>query len=62
MNFNDITAAVKKWQGAPTAPHLTWVDVEGEVPNAVINFSDIQRIVHGFQGQTYPYRAPQECP
>ena len=62
VNFNDVQAIVQKFVMAPTAPHFTWVDVEGEVPNEVINFSDVFRVVLAFQGAEYPFAAPADCP
>ncbi|MBU0719376.1 MAG: hypothetical protein KJ749_14105 [Planctomycetes bacterium] len=62
VNFDDISAAVQFFTSAPTAPHLTWVDLEPEVPNAVLNFADIQQIVYAFQGEPYPFSDPASCP
>lgn len=49
------------------APPGTWVDLGGQWPNYVINFADIQLVVHGFQGVVYPptgwaYQTVAECP
>ena len=41
---------------------MTWVDVDPEVPNAVLNFTDIFQIVQGFKGEPYPFRNPADCP
>ncbi|MBU0719377.1 MAG: DUF362 domain-containing protein, partial [Planctomycetes bacterium] len=62
VNFDDITAAVQYFTSAPTAPHLTWIDLDDEVPNKVINFADIMQIVLAFQGTDYPFVAPGSCP
>ena len=71
-NFNDVTAAVFKFQMLPgfTVPHMTWVDMYGaatgdpkvDPPDYVVNFSDIQQIVLGFQGWPYLFADPAECP
>lgn len=61
-NFNDVVSAIQRFQGRPTAPPLSWVDVHDAVPNRVINFSDIQWLVQSFTGTAYPFGAPQECP
>ena len=58
VNMDDVMAAVQKFQQLETAPHLTWVDVNGEVPDGVLNFGDIQMIVNGFKGDPYPFSAP----
>ena len=54
-------AAVQKFQQLINAPQLTWVDVDGETPNEVLNFGDIQMIVQGFKGDPYPFSNPAEC-
>ena len=62
VNMDDIMAAVQRFQQHASAPHLTWVDVDDEVPNAVLNMTDIQRIVRGFKGEPYPFSDPASCP
>ena len=62
VNMDDILGAVQRFQQLENAPHLTWVDVDEEVPNKVLNMADIYRIVQGFKGESYPFRAPAECP
>ena len=58
VNMDDVMAGVQKFTDDPNAPHLTWVDVDGEIPNAVLNFGDIQMIVNGFKGEPYPFTMP----
>ena len=60
--MDDVMAAVQKFQQLENAPHLTWVDLDGEIPNAVLNFTDIFWIVQGFKGEPYPFSDPAECP
>ena len=60
--MDDIMATVQKFQQPESAPHLTWVDVEPEVPNLVLNFTDIFQIVQGFKAAPYPFSDPAECP
>ena len=62
VSMDDIMAAVQSFKQLPTAPPLTWVDIDPEVPNLVLNFTDILRIVHGFQGEPYPFSDPVACP
>ena len=62
VDFDDVTAAVFAFQKHPNKPHRTWPEVDGKGPNMNINFTDIQRIVEGFQGKKYPYLHPSECP
>lgn len=62
VNVNDFLAAVQKFQGTAGAPHLTWVDVHDEVPNAVINFTDVFQLLKAFQGDAYPFSLPANCP
>ena len=58
----DHWAAVQKFQRLEGAPPLIWADIDGEVPNAVLNMTDILQIVQGFKGEPYPFRDPAECP
>ena len=62
VNMDDVMAAVQKFTDDPNAPHLTWVDIDGEEPNVTLNFGDIQMIVQGFKGEPYPFSDPAECP
>lgn len=62
VNANDFLAALQAFQALPGAPHFTWVDVHDEVPNAVINFTDVFNLIQAFQGQAYPFAIPQNCP
>ncbi|MBU0717861.1 MAG: hypothetical protein KJ749_06390 [Planctomycetes bacterium] len=62
VNFDDVTAAIQFFLSATTAPHLTWVDLEPQGPNAILNFSDIMQIVLAFQGGDYPFADPLSCP
>ena len=62
VRFDDIQAGVMKFLVDPNAPHVTWMDLDEEVPNKIINFTDIQRLVHGFLGQAYPFSDPADCP
>ena len=62
VNMDDIMSAVQRFQQLEGAPHLTWVDVHDEVPNAVLNMTDIFYIILGFKGEPYPFSAPGECP
>ena len=60
--FVDIVAVVYAFQGRETMPHWTRADLDGEVPNAIINMSDVQRVILAFSGQSYPYSDPADCP
>ncbi|MBI4718853.1 MAG: matrixin family metalloprotease [Planctomycetes bacterium] len=62
VNFNDVSAALQKYIGDPTAPHLTAIDVHDEVPNALINISDVFLLIKAFQGNEYPFSDPALCP
>ena len=55
-------AAVQKFTDDSNAPPLICVDLEPEVPNAVLNFTDIFWIVQGFKGEAYPFNDPLLCP
>ena len=61
VNMDDVMAGVQKFQQLESAPPLTWLDIDPEVPNAVLNFTDIMRIVQGFKGEPYPFSHPADC-
>lgn len=61
-NFNDVVAALERFTGDPEAPHVTWVDVHDEVPNFLLNITDVFLIVKAFQGNEYPFTDPGACP
>lgn len=62
-NFDDIFALVFAFQNTPEAPPQSWADIDGEVPNGVVNNADVLfAIVGGLQGNPYPFAAPQSCP
>lgn len=66
-NFKDISSVVRGFQSTQTEPKV-WLDLQGgiatpEVPNFTdINFADINWAVAGFQGGSYPFAAPCDCP
>ncbi|MCO6438150.1 MAG: thrombospondin type 3 repeat-containing protein [Phycisphaerae bacterium] len=62
VNGFDITAALKKFTQDPSAPHISWVDVNPQVPDKTCNGPDILQIVNAFSLKPYPFAAPQDCP
>ncbi len=66
-NFKDISAAVRGFQSIQTEPKVS-LDLQGgtatpEIPDfSDINFGDINQAVSGFQGGSYPFPAPCDCP
>ncbi len=62
VNMSDIQAVLQCFTGSPSAPHRTWVDLDGEVPNMILNMTDVQQAVSGFKGLPYPFSAPADCP
>ena len=62
VNIDDAVAAIQGFQDVPSAPPLTWVDVEPEDINQVVNFNDVLLIILAFQGDPYPFSAPANCP
>lgn len=62
VNGFDITAILKKFQVDPAAPHVTWVDVNPQVPDKVANGSDVLQVINAFAQRPYPFAAPQSCP
>jgi hypothetical protein len=62
VNFNDIQAAVQNFEGASDAPPDYLIDLADEVPNMVVNLTDVQMIILAFEGGLYPYSEPRSCP
>jgi len=79
VNVTDISGYLFANQARPKAPHTTWVDLHGVadyqcgdpptgciVPQQILNVSDLQTIIFGYQGQTYDQTpgqvAPGDCP
>ncbi|MBI4718956.1 MAG: S8 family serine peptidase [Planctomycetes bacterium] len=58
---SDFFAAVRRFQGDPLAPHITWVDVHDVVPNGVINLTDVFLLIKAFQGEPCPYSGLSGC-
>lgn len=62
VNFDDVVAALTRFQTPADGPPLPWVDLHDEVPNGAANFGDVFLVVKGFQGQPYIFRSPPQCP
>jgi len=60
-NFDDVLGVVFGFQGVSNLPE-SWLDLGGEVPNAVVNLADVQNAVFGFQVLGYPFSTPLVCP
>jgi len=71
VNVSDVQAYILTAQGdSSPSVHPTWVDLHGEgegsPPNFILNVSDLQRILFGFEGREYtdtPQQIdPADCP
>ena len=62
VNMSDIMAVLQKFSSAPGAPPLPWMDLDPEVPNTIVNMTDVQRAVECFKGGYYPFSDPCACP
>ena len=62
VNMSDVQACVEAFQHDDQAPFGAWVDVDGEIPNAVINMTDIFLVIQAFKGEPYPFSNPSDCP
>lgn len=66
VNFLDVNACVRAFQGTPGALQVPGADVVAtlgcspQTPDRLVNFIDISTIVRAFQGQPYP--CPTPCP
>lgn len=62
VNFQDVSAIVKCFQGSSTAPPMTACDLVPAIPNGIVNFQDVSACVGAFQGEPYPFSFPGPCP
>ncbi len=62
VNMSDIMAVLQCFSSTSSAPPLTWCDLDGQTPNAIVNMTDVQQAVAGFKGEPYPFPAPADCP
>lgn len=62
VDLDDIDAVVAKFQDWLDAVSKTRADLAWDVPDRVVNFTDIGRAVDAYNGQLYPYDGPESCP
>ena len=68
VGVDDVVSMISFLKLDSTRPHTTWVDLGGEAPNWLVNVSDLQFVLEGFGGKTYPPIAffhqgpPSDCP
>jgi len=71
VNVDDVVCWVKFTtlpSGDARRPHTTWLDLDGQRPNWIVNATDLQLILQAFASKTYPPSAfphqggPGECP
>jgi len=55
VTANDIAAAVQRFQLVPSAPHLSRLDNDGNIPNGIIASNDILREVFAFAGSEFGF-------
>ena len=61
VNFDDVVAVNKTFQGAFGAPHVSVSDVEPQFINRVVNINDVFRVISAFQGNPYPFGCPADA-
>ncbi|MCH7994726.1 MAG: right-handed parallel beta-helix repeat-containing protein, partial [Planctomycetes bacterium] len=59
-NIDDAVAAIRSFQAADGAPHVSVTDVEPQHLNRVVNIADVLQIVRAFQGNRYPFGCPDD--
>ncbi|MCH8150252.1 MAG: hypothetical protein IH987_20120, partial [Planctomycetes bacterium] len=57
-NILDVVAAIRNFQVQAPFPPLSWVDMEPQVPNGIVNINDAFKIIIAFRGEPYPYGCP----
>jgi hypothetical protein len=60
-NFDDISALVDKFKNGPGAPIKARSDLSPDLPDRIIDFVDISRLVDAFRGVPYPFAGPTGC-
>ena len=59
----DIVSILNKFRALPGAPVKSRVDLEPDVPDLVINITDLTRALAAFRGAAYPFTpSPAPCP
>jgi len=61
-DFIDVSAAVDRFRASPNSPDFTYADLDPQVPNQDVNFTDVSRVVDAFRGIPYPWPPPSPCP
>jgi len=63
-NFQDISAILGAFQFSPNGINKVQAQLQPRIPNPANNvgFSDVSAAVRAFQGQSYPFAAPDSCP
>ena len=61
VNFDDVVAVNKTFQGAFGAPHVSVSDVEPQFINRVVNINDVFRVISAFQANPYPFGCPADA-
>ncbi|MCH8242264.1 MAG: hypothetical protein IH897_06595, partial [Planctomycetes bacterium] len=62
LNFADVQAAIKTFQGGASTAPLIWADIVPEKPNRIVNINEVLWLILAFRGEPYPFRAPADCP
>jgi sugar lactone lactonase YvrE len=58
----DVSAMVDKFRNLEFAVSMNRADVSPDLPDQVVDFSDISLVVDAFRGTPYPFPGPIPCP
>ncbi len=58
----DVTALLSKFKNVACAVVTARADLEPDVPDRLVNISDVTRGLDAFRGRSYPLSAPSPCP
>lgn len=61
-NFQDVFSILQTFSVDPFAPPKTWTDLHPETPNRIVNIDDVLQAILAFQGFSYPWSQPSNCP
>jgi C1A family cysteine protease len=54
----DVTGAVDKFKNLPGAPSKLQADIEPNMPDRLVNITDVTYVVDAFRGLPYPFEGP----
>lgn len=60
--FSDVLAVQAKFSNDTNAPMKGRCDIDPDLPNRVVDVTNVSRVLNAFQGFSYPFGGPIPCP